>query len=71
MTRIQYGNLTIRQTKIADAKQLVAWWNDGAVMAHAGFPNGLGTTKEEECGKMKTATIFIPYAGWKLHRLCR
>ena len=21
--------------------QLAAWWNDGAVMAHAGFPNGL------------------------------
>lgn len=28
-------------------KQLAAWWNDGAVMAHAGFPNGLGTTEEE------------------------
>ena len=31
----------------ADAEQLTAWWNDGAVMAHAGFPNGLGTTIEE------------------------
>lgn len=47
MTKIQYANLTIRQAEVADAKQLAAWWNDGAVMAHAGFPNGLGTTEEE------------------------
>lgn len=47
MTKIQYENLTIRQAEVADAKQFVAWWNDGAVMAHAGFPNGLGTTEEE------------------------
>ncbi len=45
--KIQYENLTIRQAEAADAKQLVAWWNDGAVMAHAGFPNGLGTTEEK------------------------
>lgn len=44
---IQYENLTIRLAKASDAKQLTAWWNDGAVMAHAGFPNGLGTTEEE------------------------
>jgi len=45
--KIQHENLTIRQAKLVDAKQLTAWWNDGAVMAHAGFPNGLGTTEEE------------------------
>lgn len=45
--KIQYENLTIRQAEAADAKQLVAWWNDGAVMAHAGFPHGLGTTEEK------------------------
>ena len=45
--RIQHEKLTIRQAEAADAKQLAAWWNDGAVMAHAGFPNGLGTTEEE------------------------
>ena len=45
--KIQYENLTIRQAEVADAKHLTAWWNDGAVMAHAGFPNGLGTTKEK------------------------
>lgn len=47
MQNIQYENLTIRQAQAADAKQLAAWWNDGAVMAHAGFPNGVGTTEAE------------------------
>lgn len=45
--KIQYENLTIRQAEATDAKQLTAWWNDGTVMSHAGFPNGLGTTEEE------------------------
>lgn len=45
--RIQYENLTIRAAEVTDARQLTAWWNDGVVMAHAGFPNGLGTTEEE------------------------
>ena len=44
---IQCKNLTIRDAVAADAEQLTAWWNDGAVMAHAGFPNGLGTTVEK------------------------
>ncbi len=30
-----------------DCEQLAKWWNDGKVMAHAGFPNGLGTTATE------------------------
>ena len=47
MTNISYENLTIRQAEVSDAKQLASWWNDGAVMAHAGFPNGLGTTVDE------------------------
>ena len=45
--QMQYKNLTIRDAVAADAAQLAAWWNDGAVMAHAGFPKGLGTTVEE------------------------
>ena len=44
--KIQYENLTIREAEAPDAKQLTAWWNDGAVMVHAGFPNGLGTCEE-------------------------
>lgn len=40
-------NLTIRNATAADAQQLAAWWNDGSVMAHAGFPNGLGIAVDE------------------------
>ena len=39
--------LSFRAARPEDAETLCAWWNDGAVMAHAGFPNGLGTTAEE------------------------
>lgn len=52
--KIQYENLTIRQAEVADAKQLAAWWNDGAVMAHAGFLKGLGTTGEEVSKDLET-----------------
>lgn len=41
------GNLRIREVVAADAPLLCRWWNDGNVMAHAGFPNGLGTTEGE------------------------
>lgn len=39
--------LQIRAATAADAGQLCRWWNDGAVMAHAGFPDGLGTDAEK------------------------
>ena len=49
---LQYGRLTIRDALPSDAPQLVLWWNDGAVMAHAGFPLGLGTTVEREAARL-------------------
>ena len=49
---LQFGRLTLRTAGAADAEQLAAWWNDGAVMAHAGFPLGLGITKEEIAGSL-------------------
>ena len=30
-----------------DAQQLAAWWNDGSIMAHAGFPNGIGKSVQD------------------------
>lgn len=45
--RLNHRDLTIRDAGRADCAALAAWWNDGGVMAHAGFPNGLGTTAEE------------------------
>ena len=40
-------NLKIRYATKNDAKILCNWWNDGKIMAHAGFPNGINTTVEE------------------------
>lgn len=44
---VTFENIFIREATAGDAKQLAAWWNDGAIMAHAGFPNGLGTTADK------------------------
>ncbi len=46
--------LTIRHASPADAPLLCDWWNDGAVMAHAGFPRGLGTTPEAIAASLAT-----------------
>ncbi|WP_419002916.1 GNAT family N-acetyltransferase [Anaerotignum lactatifermentans] len=59
LRKIQYENLTLRQAEAADAKQLAAWWNNGAVMAHAGFPNGLGTTEEEVIEGLDSGRMII------------
>lgn len=45
--KLEKGKLCIKNAEKEDCKQLVSWWNDGAVMAHAGFPNGLGTSEEK------------------------
>ena len=45
--RIEAGDICIRNAEKRDYEQLAKWWNDGKVMAHAGFPLGLGTTAEE------------------------
>lgn len=45
--KLEQGKLCIKNAEKEDCKQLVSWWNDGAVMAHAGFSNGLGTSEEK------------------------
>ena len=50
--QLKYKEITVRTATAADAEQLCKWWNDGAVMAHAGFPKGLGTTVEEVRNKV-------------------
>ena len=50
---IHFQNIQIRNALPSDADQLCAWWNDGAVMVHAGFPNGLGITVEKVMGEIK------------------
>lgn len=36
--KIIYNDLCIRNAEGKDCEQLATWWNDGSVMAHAGFP---------------------------------
>ena len=45
--KLKDNNLSIRYATTADAKILCEWWNDGRIMAHAGFPNGTNTNVEE------------------------
>lgn len=63
MELIQYNDLTIRQASVHDAPQLAAWWNDGTVMAHAGFPNGLGITPAEVAERLQRGHLVIEEAG--------
>ena len=44
---ISKGNFRMRSATAQDAKLLSRWWNDGKVMAHAGFPKGLGIAERE------------------------
>lgn len=53
---LQYKQITIRDAAVSDALLLAKWWNDGAVMAHAGFPKGLGTTAEKIAGDIAQDT---------------
>lgn len=43
---IQNHNLVIRNATQEDASTLCKWWNDGKIMAHAGFPKGINTSEE-------------------------
>lgn len=42
---LHQNELTICDALPADAPLLCRWWNDGKVMEHAGFPQGLGTSE--------------------------
>jgi RimJ/RimL family protein N-acetyltransferase len=44
---LRQENLLIRYATINDANILCNWWNDGKIMAHAGFPDGINTTEEK------------------------
>lgn len=62
--QLQCNGLNIRDALPSDAPQLVRWWNDGGVMAHAGFPLGLGTTVEKEAARLPaTGRLMLEYEG--------
>ena len=52
--RIEKENIVIRSVTIYDAEQLNQWWNNGKVMEHAGFPNGLGESLETTLAGIKS-----------------
>ncbi|HCO28072.1 MAG TPA: GNAT family N-acetyltransferase [Lachnospiraceae bacterium] len=61
---LKEGSCVIRSATIKDAMILNQWWNDGKVMEHAGFPNGLGqslqdTIDEIERNKEKVSELCI------------
>lgn len=61
--KMQYDTVLLRTATEVDAKQLASWWNDGAVMAHAGFPNGLGITEDEVKGEISEGLLIIEENG--------
>ena len=67
---IKYKNLTIRDAMTADAEQLTAWWNDGAVMAHAGFPQGLDTTVEKVIAGLGNGRLVLEENGRLIGEAC-
>ena len=46
-TVFETKRLLIRRATVADAGMYVALWNDPRVMAHVGFPEGLGVDESE------------------------
>jgi len=52
--RIQKDNIVIRSATINDAIQLNKWWNDGRIMEHAGFPNGLRKSLDDTMDNIKS-----------------
>lgn len=56
---LHYQQITIRQATAADAPLLADWWNDGRVMAHAGFPMGLGITEQEVSAYLENGNLIL------------
>ena len=59
MMHLHYENIHIRTATASDASLLTRWWNDGAVMAHAGFPKGLGITAQEVIESLHSGSLML------------
>lgn len=53
---LEHDKIVIRNATPEDAAQLCKWWNDGEVMAHAGFPQGLGISEAQVIEKILAET---------------
>lgn len=60
---IEKDKIVIRSATLDDAILLNEWWNDGKVMEHAGFPNGLGQSLDDTIENIKSSE-------GKLSQLC-
>lgn len=65
---IKNKDLLLRNATFKDAKMLADWWNDGSIMAHAGFPLGVFTSEEKIKSQMEKYTedhfvIIIEFKG--------
>ena len=67
---LRYKDILLRQATKTDAKQLAAWWNDGGVMAHAGFPNGLGITEKEVAEGLREGMMMIEVGNRVIGECC-
>lgn len=63
--KIKKDRITIRNATVDDANLLTSWWNDGSVMAHAGFPNGLGITVEQVKEQLGFRKVRTNYHSWR------
>lgn len=73
---VKHNAITIRNAEAADAATLARWWNDGAVMAHAGFPRGLGITPEKISAELETDSddtrrrLILEFEGCPIGEMC-
>lgn len=69
-------DILIRDAKETDAGILTKWWNDGKVMAHAGFPKGINTTVQkvkqqlQEEPKNHKQRLIIEYKHQPIGEMC-
>ncbi len=74
--KIIYQDILIRDAKEKDVSILTQWRNDGKVMAHAGFPNGINTTiqkvKEQLQEELKNykQRLIIEYKHQPIGEMC-
>ena len=56
--KIEKNNICIRRATSQDAQNLNKWWNDGAIMVHVGFLDGLNESMETTLNTIHHILIF-------------
>ena len=66
--KILYKNILIRDAKENDATILTKWWNDGKIMAHAGFPEGINTTVQKVKHQLQEKMILFLFVNFAISK---